>query len=661
MQPIRRLLVANRGEIARRVFRTCREMGISTVAVYAEPDVHAPFVREADVAIALGGTTSAETYLDSSKLIAAAKKAGADAIHPGYGFLSENADFARSVIAARLTWVGPHADAIAAMGDKLSAKARLVLAGVPMLPSVDASGLSANDLAARAKEIGYPVLVKASGGGGGRGMRVVADESELTAAVSSARREAKSAFGNDTVFLERYLRSSRHVEVQVFGDKHGNVAHCFERECCIQRRHQKVVEEAPSPAVDADLRRRMGEAAVAAAFAIGYDKAGTVEFLLDADGTFYFLEMNTRLQVEHPVTEAITGLDLVREQIRVAEGHPLSFAQDGLRISGHAIEARLYAEDPEKNFFPVSGTIACFEPNQLTPVRVDSGVESGSVISIYFDPMLAKLIAHAPTREEAAMRLASALAQLRVSGLVTNRDFLVNTLRHPAFLAGDTTTEFIDRHEPGRRRELEEGELTFALFAAALTASQARNGERQVLDQVQTGWRNNRSSLQTVRYAFRGDEFAVGYARDRDGTLTCRLGEESPLVRSFAVTGDQAILEVDGLRRTGSVLLRGDEVWVQTAHGEVVLREIPRFPEITRQASASGYAAPMPGKVVSVHTAGGAAVKTGDLLIVLEAMKMEHRITAGTDATVAEVRVVAGGQMKGQSEEFGVAVVLGVL
>ena len=623
-------------------------MGISTVAVYAEPDADAPFVREADLAIALGGTTSAETYLDGTKLIAAAQRAGADAIHPGYGFLSENADFARAVIAAGLTWVGPHADAIAAMGDKLSAKARLVLAGVPMLPSVDASGLSTDDLAARAKDIGYPVLVKASGGGGGRGMRVVADESELTNAVSSARREAKSAFGNDAVFLERYLQSSRHVEVQVFGDKHGHVAHCFERECSIQRRHQKVIEEAPSPAVSEDLRRRMGEAAVAAAFAIGYDNAGTVEFLLDADGTYYFLENNTRLKVEHPVTEAITGLDLVREQIRVAEGHPLSFAQDGLRINGHAIEARLYAEDPEKNFFPVSGTIVCFEPNQLTPVRVDSGVGSGSVVSIYFDPMLAKLIAHAPTREEAAMRLASALAQLRVCGLVTNRDFLVNTLRHAAFLAGDTTTEFIDRHEPGRRREPEDGELTFALFAAALTASETRNGERKVLDQVQTGWRNNRSSLQTARYAFRGAEFAVGYAQERDGTLTCTIGDTSHAVRRVATSGGQATLEVDGVRRTGSilVLVREDEVWVQTPHGEIALREIPRFPEATRQALASGYSAPMPGKVVSVHTVAGAVVKAGDLLIILEAMKMEHLITAGSGATVAEVRVVAGGQVE---------------
>ena len=646
MQSITRLLVANRGEIARRVFRSCREMGISTVAVYAEPDADAPFVREADVAIALRGTTSTETYLDSAKLIAAAQKAGADAIHPGYGFLSENADFARSVIAAGLTWVGPHPDAIAAMGDKLSAKSRLALAGVPMLPSVDASGLSADDLAARAKEIGYPVLVKASGGGGGRGMRIVPDESALANAVASAQREAKSAFGNDTVFLERYLHSSRHVEVQVFGDKHGSVVHCFERECSIQRRHQKIIEEAPSSAVNPDLRERMGDAAVAAASAIAYDNAGTVEFLLDADGTFYFLEMNTRLQVEHPVTEAITGLDLVREQIRVAEGHPLSFVQSNLRIDGHAIEARLYAEDPEKNFFPVSGTVVRFEPNPLTPVRVDSGIESGSVVSIYFDPMLAKLTAHGRTREEATMRLTAALANLQVTGLVTNRDFLVNTLRHPAFLAGDTTTEFIERHLPARWRQLEEGELTFALFAAALTASEVRNHERRVLRGVRGGWRNNRSMLETTRYAFRGEEFAVGYAHEREGTATCTVGSESHRVRWFDAPNGCATLEVDGVRRTGFVLARDDEVWVQTPHGEIALREIPRFPEATRQALVGGYAAPMPGKVISVHTAAGAAVRAGDLLLILEAMKMEHRIIAGSDATVAEVRAAAGEQVE---------------
>ena len=643
---IRQLLVANRGEIARRIFRTCREMGIGTVAVYAQPDAHAPFVREADVAVALDGTTSGETYLDIYKVVAAAKRVGADAIHPGYGFLSENADFARAVIEAGLTWVGPRVEAIAAMGDKLAAKQRLGLAGVPMLPSVDCTGLSTDELAMHAREIGYPVLVKASRGGGGRGMRVVKDEAGLANAVTSAKREAKSAFGNDTVFLERYLEASRHVEVQVFGDKHGNVAHCFERECSIQRRHQKVIEEAPSPAVNDDLRRRMGEAAVAAAFAIGYDNAGTVEFLLDETGTFYFLEMNTRLQVEHPVTEAITGLDLVREQIRVAEGHELSFRQEDLRISGHAIEARLYAEDPEKNFLPVSGRVVRFEPDADTPIRVDSGVESGSEVSIYFDPMLAKVIAHAPTREEAALRLAGALERLRIPGLTTNRDFLANTLHHPGFLAGDTTTAFIENHSPARRRATTQQELAFALLAAALHAAERRRSAQKVLATLPRGWRNNRSTLERAGYEFRGETHTVGYAAERDGRLRCAVGETAHLVRAVELGVERVTLEVDGVARTCFITREGDRVWVQTSSGEIGLRELPRFPEATQQTLAGGYTAPMPGKVISVHTANGLAVKAGDLLVILEAMKMEHRITAAADGRVAELKVAEGGQVE---------------
>ncbi|MCH8052010.1 MAG: ATP-grasp domain-containing protein, partial [Chloroflexi bacterium] len=350
-----RLLVAGRGEIARRIMRTAREMGIATVAVYAEPDADAPFVREADQAVSLRGTTSQETYLDIEKILEAARRTGADSVHPGYGFLSENAEFARAVVDAGLTWVGPRAEAIATMGDKLAAKKLMTEANVPTLPSVKVARSVTKEVRKRAARVGYPLLVKAASGGGGKGMRVVSEEAELAEAVSGARREAAAAFGDDTVFLERFLAGARHVEVQVFGDSHGNIVHCFERECSIQRRHQKIIEEAPSPAVDADLRRRLGEAAVAAARAVGYDNAGTVEFMLDKDGSFYFLEMNTRLQVEHPVTEEITGLDLVREQIKVAEGAPLSFRQDELRMDGHAIEAHIYAEDPANDFLPPTG------------------------------------------------------------------------------------------------------------------------------------------------------------------------------------------------------------------------------------------------------------------------------------------------------------------
>ncbi|MEX2081716.1 MAG: biotin carboxylase N-terminal domain-containing protein, partial [Dehalococcoidia bacterium] len=370
MPRITKLLIAGRGEIARRIMRAAREMGIATVAVYADGDVAAPFAREADVAVALRGATAAETYLDIAKIIAAARQTGADAVHPGYGFLAENAEFASAVVSAGLIWVGPRAEAIAAMGDKLAAKKLMMEAKLPTLPSVEVKGNDVGAMQEAARSVGYPLLVKAAAGGGGKGMRVVNNEDELAEAVAGARREAAGAFGDDTVFLERYLESSRHVEVQVFGDRLGNIVHCFERECSIQRRHQKIIEEAPSSAVDGDLRAKLGEAAIAAARAIAYDNAGTVEFLLDDAGDFYFLEMNTRLQVEHPVTEEITGLDLVREQIRVAEGNELSFRQEDLSITGHAIEARLYAEDPANGFLPAVGRIVAWRPDPQHPARI---------------------------------------------------------------------------------------------------------------------------------------------------------------------------------------------------------------------------------------------------------------------------------------------------
>ena len=396
MARLGRVLVANRGEIARRIFRTCRQMGIGTAAVYADPDREAPYVREADVAVALGGHSPAETYLAGERLIAAARRTGADAIHPGYGFLAENAAFARAVIEAGLTWIGPSPESIAAMGNKLRAKQIMAAAGVPTLPSQELDGLAPDRLERAATAVGWPVLVKAAGGGGGRGMRVVRDAAGLTEAVASARREAGAAFGNDQVFLERYLEAPRHVEVQILGDHHGHLVHCFERECSIQRRHQKIVEEAPSPALDPGLRARLTAAALAAGCAIGYTSAGTVEFLLDADGRFYFLEVNTRLQVEHPVTEAVTGLDLVREQLLVAQGERLSVRQEDVSLRGHAIEVRLYAEDPANGFLPTGGRLLDWRLPAELEVRVDSGVESATEIALAFDPMMAKLIAHAP-------------------------------------------------------------------------------------------------------------------------------------------------------------------------------------------------------------------------------------------------------------------------
>ena len=439
--PIRSVLVANRGEIARRVFRTARSMGMRCIAVFADADADAPFVQEADEAVRLPGS-----YLDAEAVLAAAQQTDAEAIHPGYGFLSENAAFARAVTEAGIRWVGPSPDVIESMGDKIAAKRVAVEAGVPTLPSSEDPAADAPTIEAT---VGYPLLVKASAGGGGKGMRIVESADDLADAVQSAQREALSGFGDETVFLERYVASSRHIEIQILGDAHGNVVHLGERECSIQRRHQKIVEESPSPVVDAEMRTAMGEAALSLARHMGYESAGTVEFLVDdATREFFFLEVNTRLQVEHPVTEEVTGIDLVREQLRVAGGAELGYDQDDIDWSGSAIEVRLYAEDPDNDFLPATGTLSAYRPADEPVVRWDSGVEEGSVVGVDFDPMLAKVIAHGPTRAEAAGRLALALERMHLGGVVTNRDFLVATLRNEAFLAGDTTTDFIDRIDP---------------------------------------------------------------------------------------------------------------------------------------------------------------------------------------------------------------------
>ncbi|MCH8813635.1 MAG: acetyl/propionyl-CoA carboxylase subunit alpha [Chloroflexi bacterium] len=646
MSRITKLLIAGRGEIARRIMRTAREMGIATVAVYADPDARSPHVGDADEAVALRGTTSAETYLDIAKIIDAARRTGANGVHPGYGFLSENAEFAQAVIDAGLVWVGPRPEAIATMGDKLAAKKLMTEARVPTLPAVEITDDIGDGLKTQASEVGYPLLVKAAAGGGGKGMRVVAGKKELADAVSGARREAASAFGNDTVFLERLLESSRHIEVQVFGDKHGNVLHCFERECSIQRRYQKIIEEAPSPAVDAELRLKLGEAAVAATKAIGYDNAGTVEFMLDGEGNFYFLEMNTRLQVEHPVTEEITGLDLVREQIRVAEGDPLSFRQDDLHIEGHAIEARLYAEDPAADFLPATGTLITWEPDPGLPARFDSGVEAGFEVSPYFDPMLAKVIVHAPTRTEAAARLANVLERLRMHGVTSNRDFLVNVLRHDAFLSGDTTTDFIERHNPAREREVSDEEVRAAALAAALTVQQARRAEALVLTTMPSGWRNNPSAMQQVRYQCRGKEVVTEYVRHADGGFGYNVNGHTGELRIIASENGRIQLEIDGVQRTLAVVSADLNYWVHGVDGEVQLIELPRFPEREREEIAGGYLAPMPGRIVAVHVEPGQKVSVGESLIIVEAMKMEHVITCAEDGVIMEVRVVVDEQVE---------------
>ena len=643
IKPIRRLLVANRGEIARRVIRSAHEMGISTAAIYADGDVGAPFVRDADTAIALNGTTSAQTYLSLDKVLDACRRVGADAVHPGYGFLSENAAFAKAVVDAGMRWVGPSPEAIEQMGDKLAAKRVIMEAEVPTLPAIELK--AGEDFQAAAQQIGYPVLVKASAGGGGRGMRVVETPDDLDAAITGARREAGAAFGDDTLFLERWITAARHVEIQILGDTHGNVVHLFERECSIQRRHQKIIEEAPSPAVDPELRAEMGAAAVSAAKRIGYASAGTVEFLLDGN-QFWFLEVNTRLQVEHPVTEEITGLDLVREQLRIAEGEELGYGQSDLAIDGHAIEARLYAEDPTRNFLPSPGAIEVWRPAPGGLARFDSGVESGSEVSVEFDPMIAKVIAHAPTRREAAAKLARALEQTALQGLRHNRDFLVATLREPAFLAGDTTTDFIERIDPPRRRELDAQSLSDAVIAATMAAQAAHRANAKVLAAFRSGWRNSMMPPERTKFRHGDDEIAVSYRSQRDGTFQVTLDEDEPrTVAVFGVEGGQVDLEIDGRRLQLAIAGTEDRWLIHGTDFDVDLTELPRLPLPGLLEIKGGLTAPMPGNVLATHVQQGDEVSEGQLLLILEAMKMQHRIVAPFDGSVKELHVGEGDQV----------------
>jgi propionyl-CoA carboxylase alpha chain len=683
------LLIANRGEIARRIIRTASAMGISTVAVYAHGDAAAPYVAEADRAVALPGRSAGQTYMNIDALLAAAAAAAADAVHPGYGFLAERAAFARAVTGAGLTWVGPPAEAIEVMGDKLAAKRLMADVGVPVLPSWEVTG----EALPGPGEVPLPVILKAAAGGGGKGMRIVGaghagagsgpagaggglasvgGDGGLAEAVAAARREAGAAFGDDTVFLERYITDARHVEIQVLADAHGAAVHCFERECSIQRRHQKIIEESPSPALDDELRDRMGAAALAAVKAVGYAGAGTVEFVLEPSGEFWFLEVNTRLQVEHPVTEAVTGIDLVREQLLVAQGLPLSVAQSSLVMSGHAIEARLYAEDPAAGFLPATGTLLDWAPAADPACRWDSGVERGSVVGVEFDPMLAKVIAHAPTRREAALRLALALERSRIRGVTTNRDFLVAALRHPEFLSGRTTTAFIQQNDVPVARQPSPAELRTAAIGAALAAQAAARAAAPVLRTLPSGWRNTVMPPERAVYRHGPDTVAVSYRLQRDGRFAVTVtgagvapgtagaassrragsfestgADDAPRMVGVVGAGDGWIeLAEDGGRLRLNVFSRGNRVWVQGPDGDVELLAVPRFPEAGNgEGVTGGLAAPMPGTVLAVHVAAGDEVAGGQLLMIVEAMKMEHRITAPHTGVVREVRAQPGEQV----------------
>ncbi|GAA3348311.1 biotin carboxylase N-terminal domain-containing protein [Amorphoplanes nipponensis] len=629
------VLVANRGEIARRIFATCRRRGLATVAVFSDPDADSPHVREADSAVRLPGAAASETYLRGDLIIAAARRAGADAIHPGYGFLAENAGFARAVGQAGLTWIGPGPEAIEAMGSKIESKRRMAAAGLPVLDLLDPAAVTEAEL---------PVLIKASAGGGGRGMRIVRTLAELPAAVESAAREAAAAFGDPTVFCERYLDSGHHVEVQVLADAHGTVWALGERECSLQRRHQKVIEEAPAPLVDrigGDLRERLHAAGRDAAAAVGYRGAGTVEFLAAANGDFWFLEMNTRLQVEHPVTECVTGTDLVGLQLDVAAGRPLSGPEPAM--TGYAVEARLYAESPAEDWRPQTGTVVTFDVPEVSArftrpgpdgLRLDSGVEAGSVVGAHYDGMLAKVIAYAPTREAAARQLAAALRRTRVHGVTTNRDLLVASLLHPRFLDGTADTGFYAAHPPaaltaGAGLEPAVGALVAALSDAALVPGPAR------------GFRNIPVGYRSRRYAAGDTEIEVRYRLGRDGLEVAGLAD----VALVAATADAVVLDLDGVRRRWTVGRFADRVVVDGPGGSVELRRVPRFTDPSARPVAGALVAPIPGTVVRTDVRVGEAVVAGQALIWLEAMKMEHVVRAPAAGTVTALPVPVGRQV----------------
>ena len=627
---IKTLLVANRGEIARRIFRTAKSMGIVCIAVYTDADSNEPFVKEADTAIRLS-----TNYLDQKEIIDSARRTGSDAIHPGYGFLSENASFAKAVMEEGIIWIGPSSEAIESMGDKITAKKIAQEADVPTLPS-------SNDLN-DPSSVGFPLLVKAAAGGGGKGMRIVADENDLSEAISTAQREAKNAFGDERVFLERYIPKSRHIEIQILGDSHGNLLHLGERECSIQRRHQKIIEEAPSSAISEEQRKLITDAALRMGESLAYQSAGTVEFLLDDEtGDFFFLEVNTRLQVEHPVTEVITGIDLVREQLKISSGEAISFTQKSLIPKGHAIEARLYAEDPSRDFLPATGEILAFSPPDEPDVRWDSGVEKGSFVGVEFDPMLAKVISHGIDRTEATLNLAKALEKLHLAGVTTNRNFLVSTLRHNKFLKGETTTDFIEDNSPEPNLHLTESEVEKAAIAVALWLQNKNRKNAIVLRSIPSGWRNGRLPSQEVSFLHSGEKITVSYKTKRDGSFVFN-NDNTATIHHCSTEHIEA--EIDGERMTSLITEGQGNVHLQTNRGTVSFEILPRFEPPVLQIAEGSLVAPMPGIVLEIKVSNGDTVSAGDTLLTLEAMKMEHHVKAPYKGTVEKILVSENQQL----------------
>ena len=627
---INSILIANRGEIACRIIRTANEMGIKTIAVYEEADSNATFVSMSDVAVKLRNG-----YLDADEIVDAAKKTGADAIHPGYGFLSENSIFARKVIRNNIIWIGPTPHVIKVMGDKIKAKELAIKASVPTLEKAE----SIKD----SKQLGFPLLIKAAAGGGGKGMRIVNNKNELKDAVAAAKREAKAGFDDERVFIEKYIKKSRHIEIQILGDQHGNVIHLGERECSIQRRHQKIIEESPSPKLDDELREQIGNAAVKLAKKIKYQSAGTVEFILDENtNEFWFLEVNTRLQVEHPVTEEVTGVDLVRAQINIAKNEYLELKQKDVEFNGHALEVRLYAENPNNDFLPETGKIVCYEPYKNKSIRWDSGVQKGYEVGTNFDPMLSKVISWAPNRTDACLQLATALEKSCIGGVKTNKDFLVECIRHPEFLAGNTTSDFIEIQSPNRKKVLNDHDKNNLMIAGALWISQTNIKNKNKLRFIKHSWTNGRLPHQNISFQFENEVHQIKYSYINKESIS--ILEKNVEIISF----DNEMLEcvIDGIRSQYQIYRDEDRLFVFDSFNDIQLKVLPRFVDPSTSSIEGGLLAPMPGKISEVLIKKDQKVKAGQSLMIIEAMKMEQTIKSPNAGKISKIMVKKGQQVE---------------
>ncbi len=643
MKTFNKILIGNRSEIACRIMRTCHAMGIATVAIYSDADANAPHTRLADEAVLIGNAPAKESYLQIDRIIKAAKKTNADAIHPGYGFLSENADFSEACAAAEITFIGSSANAMRQMGLKIEGRKIAGAVGVSTVPGYNGEAQDDEMLRAEILRIGFPVLIKASAGGGGKGMRIVRSENEIDAALASARREAEKSFGDGSLLLEKFIEQARHIEIQILGDAHGNLVHLFERDCSLQRRHQKIIEESPSPALNETLRQKMGEAAIKIGKALDYTNAGTVEFILAPSGEFYFIEVNTRLQVEHPVTEMITGLDLVKLQIEIAEGKLLPFTQTDLQTSGHAIEARLYAEDANNDFLPATGIIHDLQWRENLPgLRIDAGIEIGQEIGIHYDPMLAKLIAHGATRDEAIRKLRYALQHLSIQGVTTNQEFLTQLITQPEFIAGKAHTEFIAENISAltntENKELDQA----SLIAATLYLQRKWQLSDDLMQNIAPAYRNNPYRNPALEFQLRNQIYKIIWRNLATDKYQLEVLSDSISAQIISVIANKICLVIDDVQRTFSITETGENLFVHSTLGSRKLVRVPRYPEPKSSDLQGSISAPMPGNVMKVLVAVGQPVKAGEALIILEAMKMEQTMRAVFAGEVQTIFVKEG-------------------